>query len=73
MELEVLTWLIRRWLARPWTVLVFGLLVALTGLLPTLSAIGARTEIFSYQEVMAEAVLLWGVGGGLSTLGAWAG
>jgi hypothetical protein len=72
MELELLTWLVRRWLARPWIVLAWALLVALTGLLPSFSGLGLRPEVISYQELMAEAVLLWGVLGGLSTLNAWA-
>jgi hypothetical protein len=72
MELELLTWLVRRWLARPWIVLAWALLVAFTALAPRLSSISIRTEPISYQVVMSEAMVLWGLIGGLSTLRALA-
>lgn len=72
MELELLTWLVRRSLARPWSIVAWLLLVGLAGLPPGAAVIGARAEPVFYQQVMTEAVFLWAMLGGVSTLGAWA-
>jgi hypothetical protein len=72
MELELAVGLVRHWLARPWVMTAWAVLVALTGLIPTASGVSIRAEAIGQQAVMSETILLWGLAGGLSTLGAWA-
>jgi hypothetical protein len=71
MELELLSWLVRRTLARPWFVVGWLALAGLAALPPGLSVIGARSEPVFYQQVMAEPTFLWSLVGGLATLAAW--